>query len=253
MKIDLNKYPLNIYNNENSKEILKSIKDNINGYGLSNTSLGQSILTSFIRKASGMQLLSLIDSVTIGMKGDKARKCLAELIQIQTNSILKVPSRLLKEAQINLMATSCVTDYLSSLESGSWENGAKNMGKAVLGLLQLKKPLNVIWESVLETSKKYDDICQVYHVAFLLNLYNTNVCRVSLIKDLISETLCNDVHGESSFSSKKRVKLFADVQYKTLEDNLRNRLSILSQIEKENQYLSDPFINWRKELNSGRS
>lgn len=79
MKIDLNKYPLNIYNNENSKEILKSIKDNINGYGLSNTSLGQSILTSFIRKASGMQLLSLIDSVTIGMKGDKARKCLAEL------------------------------------------------------------------------------------------------------------------------------------------------------------------------------
>lgn len=253
MKIDLNKYPLNVYNDGRSKEFLKSLKEDTNCYGLSNASLGQSILASFIRKASGMQLLSLIDSVTIGMKGDRARKCLAELIQIQINTIKKDPSLLLREAQINLMATSCVTDYLSSLESGSWENGAKNMGKAVLGLLQFKNPLNVIWESVLEISKKYDDICQVYHVAFLLNVYNTNTCCENIVKGLISETLCNDMHGESSFSGKKREKLFADVQYKTLEDNLKYRLNILSQIDKENRYLSDPFINWRKEVNLDKS
>lgn len=61
------------------------------------------------------------------------------------------------------------------------------------------------------------------------------------------------MHGESSFSGKKREKLFADVQYKTLEDNLKYRLNILSQIDKENRYLSDPFINWRKEVNLDKS
>ena len=92
----------------------------------------------------------------------------------------------MEEARVNLMSTSCVTDHLPSLESGSWGNGAKNIGKAVLDLLNFKNPLETIWESVVEVSRKYEDICQVYHIAFLLNVYNSNPSTENVIRRLIA-------------------------------------------------------------------
>ena len=76
-------------------------------------------------------------------------------------------------------------------------------GKAVLGLLSFKSPLETIWVSVVEVSRKYEDICLVYHIAFLLNVYNSMRSTENVIRRLIIESLCDDSNGESSFSAKK--------------------------------------------------
>lgn len=246
MKLDFNSYPLSVYNQSSSKSLLKSIDGEIPNSRLSSFNLSQAILSSFVRKAAGAGLLSLIDNVSIGLKAQKARNCLEALIREQTNRVNRHPFTLVDEARVNLMATSCITNHLASLESGSWDNGAKNIGKVVLGLLSFKNPLETIWESVVEISKKYEDICQVYHVAFLLNVYNSNASTENVVKRLIVESLCNDSNGDSSFATKKRPIIFSNAQYKSLEENLKNQLNFLNDEAARNSDLYS-FIKWQKD------
>lgn len=248
MKLDFDSFPLNVYNKEKSISLLKSIGNDIPNVHLSNSNLGQAILSSFVRNAAGAGLLTLVDNISIGLKGEKARKCLSNLINEQTNRVRSNPSKIIEEAQINLMATSCITDYLASLESGSWGNGVKNIGKTLIGPLSFKNPLNVIWESVVEVTNKYNDICQVYFIAFLLNIYNSDPTTKGTVIELIKESLSNDTEGESSFDLKKRPVLFTGIQYKTLEDNLKNRIHFLSEVSKKYKDLHDPFVKSRIEL-----
>lgn len=250
MKLDFNTYPLSVYSQSTSKNILKLIGGCIPQSRLSRSSTGLAILSSFVSRAAGAGLLSLIDNVSLGLKGEKARKCLANLIREQTSRVNRNPSKLLEESQINLMATSCVTGYLGSLESASFGNGAKNIGKALIGILSLKNPLEVIMESVTEVCDKYDDICQVYHIAFLLAVYNSNTRMEDTIKRLITESLCNDDGGESDFSIKKRPVLFSGVQYKTLEENEKNRMGFLTEGTRGVGDLYDPFVKWRIDINA---
>ena len=249
MKLDFDSYPLDIYNRSTIQSFLKSIEVETPYYRLSNLSVAEFILSSFVKKVAGAKLLSWVDHVSIGLKGRDARKCLSSLISEQAYRISLHPSSLLDEAQVNIMATSCVTGQLASLESASWSNGAKNIGKALLGLLDFKNPLDTICESVLEISKKYDEICLVYHIAFLLNVYATIPSTMTTVKKLIIESLCDDNYDDSSFSSKTRPILFSNVQYKNLEENLKYRLYALNVITNSSNELS-PFIEWRKELNS---
>lgn len=171
MKLDFSGYPLDIYNNPLAKIFLHEIDNCIPDSKHSKISVSQAILSSFISKAAGAGLLSLIDNVSIGINGVKARKCISKLISEQTKPERYLFSSFLEEAQINLMALSCVTGYLSSLESGSMGNAVRNAGKTILGLLSLRNPLEVIYESTMEISNKYDDICQTYFIAFLLHFY----------------------------------------------------------------------------------
>lgn len=248
MKLDFNSYPLNIYNQATSKYILISINSDVPNSKLSRLSISQAILKSFVNSYTGGGLLSMVDNISIGIKGEKARKSLSNLIHTQTTQIKCNYSSILKESQLNLMATLCVTDYLCYLESGSWGNGAKNIGKIVIGLFELKNPLNVIAEAVNEVSDKYNDICQIYHIAFLLNIYNACPETEYTIKRLITESLCDDEAGKSSFSLKKRPILFADVPYKSLWDNLIQRSNFLYGETKTIEDLYNPFVKWR--LNS---
>ena len=73
MKLDFNNYPLSVYNQSTSKSLLKSIGVEVPNSRLSNFNLAQAILSSFVSKAAGAGLLSLIDNVSIGLKGQKAR------------------------------------------------------------------------------------------------------------------------------------------------------------------------------------
>lgn len=252
MELDFDSYPLNIYSKASSRSLLKSLEGDVQKSHPSRSSISEAILSSFIKKASGVGLLSLIDSISIGFKGEKARRCLSNMIQGQTARVKEKPSSLLKEAQVNLLATSCITGHLASWESASYGNAGKNFGKAVIALIRdfsFKSGLNAIFESVAELDNKYNDICQVYHVAFLLNIYNSVPNSEHLVKQLITESLCDDSEGESSFDRKKRKTLFSDVKYKTLDDNLENRLDILSEESKRNEDLYNPFVKWRINLN----
>ncbi len=245
MKINFNSYPFNIFDAQSSKNLMASIDAQIPKVLLSKRTLGESILASQISKAAGAGLLSLIDSVAIGIYGNKARKCLAKLVERQVHEICCGSVSLIEAAQVNLMATSCVTDYLSSLESGSWGNGARNLGKALFGLLGGKNPLDTIWESVKEISDKYDDICQVYHIAFLLNVHKLNPRWEADIKNLIIETLCDDSANSSSFTCKNRPRLFYDKTHKTLNDNLQHNIELVCKAPNYTD-LYDPFFKDKK-------
>ena len=72
MKIEFNSYPLNIFDALSSKNLMDSIDAQIPKIRLSKCSLGESILASRISKAAGAGLLSLMDSVAIGIYGNKA-------------------------------------------------------------------------------------------------------------------------------------------------------------------------------------
>lgn len=251
MKVYLDRSPLNVYNQSTSKNLLKEIESEVGNVRFSRESIAQGIISSFVSKASGVGLLSYIDKVSIGFKGDKARKCLSDLIEAQINRIKGKPTTILMEAQLNLMTTSCVMNYLCYLESSSWDFGVKNVGKVIIGLLDFENPLNVLAKSVGELSDKYDDICQVYYNAFLLSVYDSINNSEAIIKSLIRESLCDDCEGESSLSLKKLPILFSDVQYKSLEDNLKYRLSFVIEKTKWDD-IYDPFVRWRKDLNSGK-
>lgn len=246
MKIDFNSYPLNIFDAQSSRILMASINAQTPKVRLSKRTLGETILASKISKAAGAGLLSLIDNVFIGIYGNKARKCLAKLVESQVLEISYGSVSLIEAAQVNLMATSCVTDYLSSLESRSCGNGARNLGKALFGLLEGKNPLDIIGESVKEISDIHDDICQVYHIAFLLNVYKLNPRCEADIKYLIIETLCDDSANSSSFTCKNRTRLFYNMTYKTLKDNLQHNIEL---VRKAPIYtdLYDPFV---KNINS---
>lgn len=245
MKLYFDSYPLDIYKDPLAKCILYEINDSIPNSKHSRISVSQAILSSFISKAAGAGLLSLIDNASIGINGVRARKCISKLISEQTKIERYIISSFLEEAQINLMALSCITGYLCSLECGSMGNAVKNAGRTILGLFSLRNPLEVIYESTMEISNKYNDICQTYFIAFLLQFYVEEPENEDLVKKLIVESLCNDSEGNSSFSSKKRPILFADVPEKTLEGNLKKRVSYLEEETKDIEGLFNPFIQWR--------
>lgn len=104
MKLDFNTYPLDIYNDPASKALLSTIEDTIPS------------LSSLVRNFAGAGLLSLVDNIAIGMKGEQARKGLSNMFKEQAINIQKDPETLVKEAQINLMATACIMEYLTSME-----------------------------------------------------------------------------------------------------------------------------------------
>lgn len=244
MKLDFSTYPLNIYSQSTSKALLSIIEKTIPSYSHSNLTFSQAILSSFVRNMAGAGLLTLVDNISIGIKGERARKGLSNLIQEQTIKVQRNPSILLKEAQINLMVTSCVTDYLASLESESWSNGARNMSRVLLGILRLENPLNVIAESSIELCEKYEKICQIYFIAFLLNIYKANPSTKDTVIKLITESLCKDSNNEKTFSGKKLPLLFSDSPYKSLHDNLKIRINFLSEETAKYNYIYDPFIKW---------
>ena len=244
MKLDFSTYPLNIYSQSTSKVLLGNIEANIPSYSHSNLTFSQAILSSFVRNLANAGLLTLVDNISIGMKGERARKCLSNLIQDQCNNVQRSPSTLLKEAQINLMATSCVTGYLASLESESWSNAARNMSRVLFGILKLENPLNVIAKSSIELCEKYEKICQIYFIAFLLNIYKANPSTKDIVIKLITESLCKDSNNEKSFNVKELPILFSDSAYKSLNDNLKVRINFLSEETKYN-YIFAPFIKWR--------
>lgn len=143
------------------------------------------------------------------------------------------------------MATSCVTGYLASLESESWSNGARNVSKVLFGILKLENPLNVIAESSIELCEKYEKICQIYFIAFLLNIYKANPSTKDIVIKLITESLCKDSNKEKSFNVKELPILFSDSAYKSLNDNLKVRINLLSEETVKYNYIFDPFIKWR--------
>ena len=115
--------------------------------------------------------------------------------------------------------------------------------------LSFQSGLETIAKDVIRITEKYEDICQVYHVAFLLTVYKAAPQTREIVEDLIMESLCKDAGGESSFSGKKRPILFADISYKTLEDNETHRLNILSGGTQWEKDIYDPFIKHREKTN----
>jgi len=249
MKLDFSCPPLNIYTTEKSQYLLNTINRQLPNSG-NNFNYAESVAKSLITQTLGIGVACLVDNISTGLKGKKANKCLSDLIIKQTNRIIKAPSTIIEEAQINIMATLCVTDCLSDVESNSVSLAAKNIGKVALGLIQLKNPLNVISESALEHSSKYDDICQIYHIAFLLTVYNSLPKTEIIIKQLIIESLSKDSSGYQSFSSKDRPLLFSNTQYKSVCENLTYRLDSLIKYAKGSGDLHDIYIQWRKEFNA---
>lgn len=81
-----------------------------------------------------------------------------------------------------------------------------------------------------------------------MNIYNSDPTTEGTVIELIKESLSNDTEGESSFDLKKRPVLFTGIQYKTLEDNLKNRIHFLSEVSKKYKDLHDPFVKSRIEL-----
>lgn len=249
MKLDFSCPPLNIYTTEKAQYLLNTINRQLPNSG-NNFNYAESVTENLIKQTLGIGVACLVDNISTGLKGKKANKCLADLIIKQTKRIINAPSTITEEAQINIMATSCITDCLSEVESNSVSLAAQNLGKVVLGLIQLKNPLNVISESSLEHCSKFDDICQIYHIAFLLTVYNSLPQTEIIIKQLIIESLSKDSNGNLSFGSKERPLLFSDVKHKSLEDNLLYRLNTLIEYTNGSGDLHDIYIKWRQEFNS---
>ena len=80
MKLEFDSYPLNIYSADISTALLKSAEGEISYSHQSKASLSETIFSSFVKKTSGVGLLSLIDDVSIGLKGEKARSCFSYLV-----------------------------------------------------------------------------------------------------------------------------------------------------------------------------
>lgn len=123
-------------------------------------------------------------------------------------------------------------------------NGVKNISKVLIGILSLENPLKVIVKSTMEICRKYEDICQVYHIAFLLNVYKANPNTIDVVKKLIIEALCKDSNSSSSFSTKDRPFLFFDSSSKSLYNNLKERIGFLEKETRTYNIIYDPFIKW---------
>ncbi len=215
MKADLNSYPLNIYNEKTSKLLLAEV-DN----GLEDG-------------------LPLFDTVSVGIKGKKVRKCLGDLIREQTMRVSNGSSSILEEAQLNIMAVASITDYLVHSESGSWITTVKCLAMATS-----------VFDIVMELCEKYDRILVRYYVAFLLTIYHSDISTKDIVMDLITEVLSEDSEGRMIFSSRKLPILFSNVSDKTIEDNLKNRLNYLIERTQSNEGLFDPYIKWRIDNNA---
>ncbi len=215
MKADLNSYPLNIYNEETSKLLLAEVDK-----GLEDG-------------------LPLFDTVSVGIKGKKVRKCLGDLIREQTMRVNNGSSSILEEAQLNIMAVASITDYLVHSESGSWVTIVKSLVSAASA-----------FDIVVGLCEKYDRILVIYYVAFLLTIYHSDISTKDIVMNLITEALSEDSEGRMIFSSRKLPLLFSNVPDKTIEDNLKNRLDFLIERARSDEDLFDHYIKWRIDNNA---
>ena len=256
MKLNFDSFPLDVYDQPSSRALLKSVSDYLPNHKLCGSNLGKALLSSIVKKITGLSMAVTFDSLAIWYYGAKARSCLATLIRTQSDRVKIEASSLTEEAQANLMITSCIMEYLSNLESSSFANGVVNTWKAIAGLCHGKDPRNTIWDAAVELTEKYYAIAQIYHVAFLLSAYHANPTIEDVAIDLIAEALNKDSEGEESFASKQRPCLFSNVQYKSLEDNLTHRLGLISEgrwMDKkmyEPFDIYDPFIKSREDSNA---
>lgn len=246
MKLDFSCPPLDIFNSEISKALLNEISVQMPSF-TSQANATESIFSTLLSRVINCGAIVAADNLSLRLKYKKAKACLNDLILKQKNKVINNPSSLIQEAQINMMATSCVTDCLSHFESRSAENSVKNLAKIAVGLIQLKNPLAVIYESVLERSLIYEDICTIYHIAFLLTVYNSLPLSKQIITQLITEAVQYDM--DQSFDSKERPVMFFDVQYKSLKENMTYRLDILNKYTDRSGDLYDTFVTWRQKEN----
>jgi len=247
MNLNYDSFPLNIYK-EPTTQVLFSKKETLARLGGFNVI--KFIMTSAVKRMSGLHLAFVIENLISWYKETKARNGLSKLIQEQTNRVKSMPSTILKESQINLMATSCVTDHLCNVEAGSFASGVESTVKVAAGIFQGKKLPDTLWAANMEKAKKYNHICLVYHVAFLLSVYKACPHAEDTICDLIKEATLDDNQDPLAFSNRKRPILFSSAPYETLEENLSNNLAILSAANGINDDILDPFVKWRNEINA---
>ncbi len=251
MKFNFDKYPLCIYNEPASKSLLESLNIEVALPELKHLNPGEVVFTNLIKKATGVGSLPFIfEKIVAWVASEKMHEGLSDLINKQRDRIKQNPSSFVSEAQLNLMATSCITDYIASYEAGSCGKAVENMLKMCKKVFTLKNPLEVLWESAEEVTIKYEGIGQLYHIAFLLIAYNSVPHIRHIVKSLIAESWYDDVEGCGSFSAKGRPVLFANVQYKSVEENLRNRIGVLSLCDFLDKDVFEPAIKKRKELNA---
>lgn len=253
MKLDFNKSPLSIYNKPACQALLCAINSNV----ANNINHQQFVLNMVVNKLFGGAFL--IGNLTKWCGERVACKCLSNLISEQTNIIKYNPSTLLEVAQVNLMYTSCVTGYLDHLKyNGSTGNCVIALGKVGAAALLRRFGFYGLHNKLLKSNEadvnEYAIVCQVYHIAFLLTIYNSIPPCHDVAESLITESLSGDYEGESSLFAQKRPVLFSNIRWKSLEDNLINRLGALparSGLSKDlYNELYDPFIKWRIKYNT---
>lgn len=249
MKLDFSCPPLDIYNQEKAQSLLQDINRELPDVQ-GPVTLDESIVSSLITRATGIGAATFIDGISNSIKSKKAKNCMADLIVKQRDRIISNPSSILQESQINLMATQCIIDHLSNLESNSISHTTQNLGKVAVGLLKFKNPLKVLFESAEEQLRRYYGICQIYHIAFLLTVYISLPKSEIIIKQLIIESISKDSEGDDSFGDKLRPLLFSDSPYQSLERNLTHRLDILFEYTRQFGDIYDEFIMSRQKFNA---
>ena len=246
MKLDFNSFPLNIYNEVKAQSLLESVNFEMAKSRSGRFDAVQFIGSSVVKKLCGGSFAFLLENLSMWYNEAKARRCLSKLIDEQVNRVKCDSSALLEMAQANLMISYCVTDYLNGLVSSSCGNAVKSCGKVIAGLFKRKDPRDVIWNSILVETKKWYDICQCYHIAFLLNVYNSIPDSEAEIRSLITESFRSNICEENVplFSSKERPILFSNIQYKSLSENLEKRIGVLAAGITKELYddLYEPFI-----------
>lgn len=248
MNFDFNKFPLDVYNNPVANALLETIEVTVDDSSSKGSSVSQTVLAHYVKKAIGIGSFPfLVDKLFTWVAAKKMQEGISKLISRQKSQIERNPSSLLTQAQLNLMATYLITDFVGAKEAESAETAVGNFVKMGKKLFCLKNPLEVLWESAEEVTLKYVDICQMYHIAFLLTTYTAVPKTKTMVRKLIAESFCGDDDGKLSYTTKNRPVLFANVRYKTLEDNLTNRLDIMSQSDSLDKEIFDPVIKWRRE------
>lgn len=249
MKLDFTCSPLDIFHSEMSKSLLDSISALIPN-NTSQSNVTESIFSTLLSRVISCRAIVEVDNLALNLKYKKAKACLSDLILKQKDKVINEPSSLLHEAQINMMATLCITDYLSHFESRSAGNSVRNLAKVAIGLIGLRNPLDVIYESVRERILRYEDICLIYHIAFLLTVYNSQPTSIRIITQLITEAVL--YNRDQTFDSKERPILFSGVQYKSIKENMSYRLDILNEYTNQSGDRYNIFIAWRQKENDQR-
>ena len=251
MKLDYDSFPLDIFKDDDSKSFLRTIEKDLKQPS-GELSEAEKTVISFISKlislelgAFGVSLATTISSLSMMRKGRKANDCISDIIKERLSRIKDNNTDFLVEAQLNLMTTYCVTSYLSVVECGYLSTGINDLARVICSPimhLDLKRLFTEKYIIAEEREKKYDDICIVYYIAFLLWGYKANTQNRDLIKDLIKEVLCEDEDGVSLLSSKKLPILFSENEDKTLYDAMKYGIYYVFQETRHLEELRNTFI-----------